>query len=57
MKGLYFPFFSLPLYFDLCSQYQEKEGKKTETKEKPQKKESEKEEKNRKEQRGIKSKC
>ncbi|KAK2533006.1 M-phase phosphoprotein 8 isoform X1 [Columba livia] len=34
---------------------EEKEGKKTETKEKPQKKESEKEEKNRKEQRGIKS--
>ncbi|KFQ37440.1 M-phase phosphoprotein 8, partial [Mesitornis unicolor] len=41
--------------FDLCSQYQEKEVKKNETKEKSQKKESEKEEKSRKEQKDLKS--
>lgn len=57
VKGVHFPFFLLPLKFDLCFQSQEKEVKKTEIKEKSQKKEPEKEEKNRKEQKVLKSKC
>lgn len=50
-------FHFLPIVLIFCLQYQEKEAKKSETKEKPQKRyDSEKEEKGRKEHKGLKSK-